>query len=267
MKTLKRKTKRFFANRKRWIVAALVFAVFVAAVVFYLGFTGTHKICPWGVVEFPLLALRTGVDLFFVGGVVVGILVLTVALIYPRFFCGWICPLGFLSELLGFVGKVLGISVKKPVPNWLNEKMRIFSYGVVLFIVAITLAKGSMACSLGCPIFWLCAMWKISVPVSAVAALVLWAALSLRVRRGFCRYVCPVGAISGIFSPYSRYVVTVNAEVCTSCGLCSAACPMGIDVQNARFEVKSRHCISCGDCIKSCHFGALSWERRGKFEG
>ena len=238
------------------------FVLFGIGIYFWLGFAGAHRICPWAVVEVPLLMLRLGVGVFFVGGIVVGVLVILAALVYPRVFCGWVCPLGFLSELLGALGEKLGISAKR-VPNWLNEKMRIFAWGVALALVGATLWGGTLACSYVCPIFWLCAAWKISVPVLAGVALIFWAGISLRVRRGFCRYICPVGALTGWFGKRSKYAITLNLEVCTGCGLCTNACPMGIDVQNAGFQVRSPHCIACGDCIKACPFRGLQWDKRG----
>ena len=253
--------RRVLLNPARWIAAGAATLLFGIGIVFYLGFTGSHKVCPWALVEVPLLMLRTGVGVFFLGGIVAGVVVILLSLWRPRFFCGWVCPLGFISEILGLLGEKLGLAAK-PVPNWLNEKMRIFSYGVVILLVALTLARGTLACAYFCPIFWLCAAWKISVPATAIIGLALWLVLSLRVRRGFCRYVCPVGALTGFVSKFSRQSVVLNIEVCTNCHLCSKSCPMEIDVENAGFVVKSPHCISCGDCIKSCPFNALSWGKR-----
>ena len=78
--------------------------------------------------------------------------------------------------------------------------------------------------------------------------------LSLWVYRPFCRYLCPLGAIYGLFNPIALYRFQVDADHCTHCGRCQKACKFDISVQN---QPNSPDCIRCGDCIRACPHGAI----------
>jgi len=250
----------FFNNPVRSVVQILSAISFLVLVISIWGFAGAHNLCPWAIIEVPTLMLRLGSGLFFLWGILIGLAGLVSTFVYPRIFCGWVCPLGTMFDFLGNLGAKLHINAKR-IPHRLNEKMRIFSYGVLIIIVLATAIKGSLVCQTACPAFWICAVWKISIPVGTAIILLLWLALSLRVKRGFCRYVCPYGALLGTFAPISHYAIVRNLEVCNNCNLCTFACPMGIDLTQT-LVVKSAHCIGCGDCVKSCPRNALEWASR-----
>ncbi len=203
---------------------------------------------------------RLGVGFFYPVGVTLGFLALAACVFVPRPFCGWICPVGTVQDLLGDVGARLRIATRT-TPHWLNERLRFFAFGVAVFVVLVTAAKGVLACALGCPAFWACAVWRVPIPAATAAILIATAALSLRVKRAFCRYICPLGALMGLVSALSRRAVVRNIEVCDGCGACRYVCPMGIDPMRG-LVVKSAHCISCGECVAACPKGALAWGRR-----
>ncbi len=253
--------KRFFFKRPiRLIVQLFSAACFIVIVGFVWGAAGVHNICPWTIVEVPILMLKLKLGVFYIAGIAIGIAGIVATFFYPRPFCGWLCPLGTLFDFLGDIGQKIGFS-SKTIPHWLNERMRIFSYGVFALLVVLTFLKGTLVCTSACPAFWICTAGQIAMPVLTIIFLILILALSLRVKRGFCRYVCPYGALTAVFVPLSHYEVRGNLEVCNSCRICTNACPMGIDFLHD-FEAKSAHCISCGECIASCPQKALFWGKR-----
>ena len=250
----------FFKYLFRSIIQLFAAAMFITVCLSVWGVTGTHNLCPWAVIEVPILALRLNLGLFYEIGIAIGLIGIVGTLFYPRPFCGWICPLGTLFDILGDVGAKLKLAAK-PVPHWLNEKMRVFAFGIAAILILLSFVRGSLACTIACPAFWLCSMWSMTIPLISLILLIGILVLSLRLKRGFCRYICPYGALTTLFVPISRYSIKRNLEVCNSCGLCKSACPMGIDVQN-RLVVKSTHCISCSECIKSCKKNGLHWGKR-----
>ena len=90
--------------------------------------------------------------------------------------------------------------------------------------------------------------WKVGILVALVV-------LSLFVYRPFCRYLCPLGAIYGLFNPIAFYRIRIDAEKCTHCGACTRACPMNVPVETSPNHPE---CIRCGACQQACQFGALS---------
>ena len=87
-----------------------------------------------------------------------------------------------------------------------------------------------------------------------VAVLVVLLLLSVVVYRPFCRYLCPLGAIYGLFNPVALYRFRIDAQKCTHCGVCQRACPMDIPVHSAP---NSPECIRCGKCKAACPHGAI----------
>ncbi|RKZ35243.1 hypothetical protein DRQ33_00135 [bacterium] len=252
----------FFNNPLRSVIQLLFVVIFVVIVRYFWGFAGAHYVCPWALAEVPVLMIKLKTRLFFIWGIIIGIAGIAVTLVYPRVFCGWICPLGTLFEFLGNCGQKIGIHSHR-IPHWLNEKMRIFSFGIIIILLVLTYFKGLLICQFACPAFWLCAMWKLSIPIVAIGFLILWLLLSVRVKRGFCRYVCPYGGLTSLFVPLSHFAVKMNLELCNNCGLCNKACPMGIDL-TGNITVRSEHCIACNDCIKYCPKQSLYWGKRRK---
>ena len=93
---------------------------------------------------------------------------------------------------------------------------------------------------------------------TALAVLLL---LSVAVYRPFCRYLCPLGAVYGLFNPIAFYRFTVEQDACTHCGKCQKSCPMDLPVRDAP---NSPECIRCGKCIHACPHDALHSTLRRK---
>ena len=84
--------------------------------------------------------------------------------------------------------------------------------------------------------------------------------LSVFFFRPFCKYLCPLGAIYGIFNPVSSYRLVIDKDKCVSCGTCQKAC--GMDIRT--FETpNSPECIRCGSCMAACPAGAIesTWRK------
>ena len=70
--------------------------------------------------------------------------------------------------------------------------------------------------------------------------------------RAFCRFLCPLGAIYGMFARLAVVGVKVEPGKCTNCGRCVSHCQMDIS------RVGDHECISCGSCIDVCPTKAIS---------
>jgi ferredoxin len=98
--------------------------------------------------------------------------------------------------------------------------------------------------------------WKIGL-------LVLFLGWFVFSRRPFCRTVCPLGAIFGLFNKGSLFRMAVDDEKCTLCDKCYKDCPVEIKIYESP---NSPNCVRCLKCVSSCKFGAISWEFLGKKE-
>ena len=186
-----------------------------------------------------------------------------------RFVCGWLCPFGLVQDLLH---KIPFPKKLKRLPG--DRVLKYLRYVVLVgFVIILPLTaldvvgQGSpWYCKYICPSGTLFA----GIPLVAsnpalqsalgwifnwkVAILVVLLLLSVVVYRPFCRYLCPLGAIYGLFNPIAVYRYEVDSEKCVDCGLCARACGFGI---RANETPNSTECIRCGQCIKACPHGAI----------
>jgi polyferredoxin len=194
-------------------------------------------------------------------------LLLLAGLVLGRFICGFLCPFGLAQELL----------YKLPVPKikqpW--RRPRYLKYALLLiFVIAMpvlavnSLGMGDPAfCKYICPAGTLGAglpLLALNPPLrAALGALFAWklalalfiVAGSMIIYRFFCRYLCPLGAIYGLFNRLSLYQLRCHKESCVECGLCRNACRLGVDPLR---ESAGCECIRCGDCAAACPHRALS---------
>lgn len=211
-----------------------------------------------------------------------GLLLLVGGLI-GRWTCGWLCPFGFVQELLHLIP-----SPKFKIPKW----ARYIKYIILLvFVVIMPLfvanvhspetgkpkmilvsqlpedeqdfaQRETWFCRLICPAGTLGAgipqvlindnlkdlvgvlyWWKVSLLL-----IVLFAAVFSR--RPFCTTICPLGAFLGLFNRFSLLKLTFIEEHCYNCNLCERDCPMGLD---PRKDYRSPECIRCMNCVqKKC---------------
>lgn len=199
---------------------------------------------------------------------VVGFLLL-VGAVLGRFVCGWLCPFGLVQDLLH---KIPFPKKRKRLPG--DRVLKYLRYVVLVgFVIVLPLTvldvvgQGSpWYCKYICPSGTLFA----GIPLVAsnpalqsalgwifnwkVAILVVLLLLSVVVYRPFCRYLCPLGAIYGLFNPIAFYRYEVDKDKCVDCGLCARACGFGIRTNETP---NSPECIRCGECLKACPHGAI----------
>ncbi len=189
-------------------------------------------------------------------GMVLFALFLLIALLMKKGFCGWICPIGFLSEYLWKAGKKI-FGKNFIFPRWVDYPLRSIKYFLMLFFVwaVITMNVDDLKAFLYGS-YNKIADVKMLYFFTAMTTLTFWVLmtlvfLSLLVKNFWCRYLCPYGALLGFFSIFSPLKVTRNPETCTGCAECSLACPSNIQVHQKQ-RIRSDECMSCVACIDAC---------------
>jgi polyferredoxin len=226
--------------------------------------------CPVGAFQNFMASLRfsTG-GLPQLGVIVVGYLGF-IGSVVGRLTCGWMCPFGFIQDLLHKI-PTRKFSLWKPL-RWVK-------YGVLAVLVVAMPVLYVDNSGLGHP--WFC---KLVCPAGTLEAALplmalkpsLWSNVSvffwnkftimvlviiaaIFISRFFCRVLCPLGAFYSLFSRISLVQLKFIEGNCVECGACLRACPTGV-VPNKEFD--SPECIMCLRCVNSCHFGALDFGLR-----
>ena len=212
------------------------------------GPAGVHNICPFALVQVPVLSASHSIPAdFFLVGLAAGGFFLLLSFILPRAFCGWVCPVGTLSRIVGWIAKKLGLARRTKVRP--NNRLGWLAVGVLFYVALATFISGRLFCMGGCPFFWPYAAWVIPMGALTVGLLGFFLVGSLFYERFFCRWICPYGALLGIAGRYSLLAINKKSG-CGGCGRCFD-CPMGTLPQRGP-AVEGPMCISCMRCIESC---------------
>lgn len=219
--------------------------------------------CPIGSLQ-ATLGSRNYKFAFYITG-----FLMLIGAVLGRFVCGWLCPFGMVQDLLH---KIPFPRKLKKLPG--DKALRWLKYVLLLVFVILLPLFAVDAFGQGKP--WFCAYvcpagtLGAGIPLVAlneslrsalgflytwkVVILVLLIVLSVVVYRPFCRYLCPLGAIYGLFNPIAFYRMRVDEHKCIHCGKCRRICKLDIP---ANETPNSPECIRCGACVKGCPTGAL----------
>jgi ferredoxin len=216
---------------------------------------GVDALCPFGGLETLGSLISDGVLLKRIALSSVLLLGATVAtaLVFRRAFCGRICPLGYLQELFGGLGKRI-FGHRLTVPPAVDRPARFLKYLVLVAVLVGTWTSASLVIRPYDP--WVAYQHLTSAEVFTefgIGLAVLGMSLvgSLLYDRFFCKYLCPMGAFLGLISRFSVFKVRRNTATCIDCKACDKACPTNVSVSSVE-RVTSPECIDCGECVAAC---------------
>ncbi|HSG49696.1 MAG TPA: 4Fe-4S binding protein [Longimicrobiales bacterium] len=177
------------------------------------------------------------------------------ALLLRKSFCSWVCPVGFVSELLGRFGRWSFGRNFRPW-KWLDVPLRGLKYALLFFFLIAVLAMSAQALRvfIESPYNRMAEvkMGLFFADLSRTGVLILGSLLlaSIFIKGFWCRYLCPYGALLGFFSWLSPARIT-RTDACVDCKLCDRACASRLPVSTSE-AVLSVECTGCMDCVAAC---------------
>ena len=221
--------------------------------------------CPMGGLETLYTFIASGgkyVPHVHLSNVVILVAALVTALLARNAFCGWLCPFGFIQDMVSsfsaFVQKRVP-AIRKAVKTLktrgarlavLDRYLRFLKYGVLAWAVIGAAVYGFMVFRDVDPWAALWNLLELSLTLGTIVLAIVLIA-SLFVERPWCRYACPLGAATGLVGKLSPFYLKREAAACTSCAICTKACPMGLPVHTAT-TIKNADCMSCLECVGEC---------------
>lgn len=224
--------------------------------------------CPIGALQVLIAGIRPAISTghYYFGLYIIGTLGI-IGSLTGRMVCGWLCPFGFLQEILYKIP-----CPKFEIPRGLSYlKYLILIFFVIIFPVMIVDEFGYGSpwfCKYICPAGTLEAgipMLFLQPELKELIGLLFYSKLAILIlfligmactKRPFCKIACPLGAIYSLFNKFSMLKMYHHPDKCKNCHTCYSNCPMGI-----RFYENPNHidCIRCLKCMKeSCQYGAIS---------
>ena len=178
-------------------------------------------------------------------------------IVFGRFFCGWICPyipvIAASNATRSLLAKMGFRTRDVPLP-------RRSSMVVLCVVLVATFVTGSQIAPV---------LYPPAIISREVFRAVFWGGLGLGAllilaaylfdtfvsRAGFCRYLCPGGALFGVLGALSPVKIVRTPSKCTDCTICDAVCNL---LQNPMTDQLDRGCERCGKCVSSCPTDALA---------
>jgi len=189
-------------------------------------------------------------------GVVLLVAFLAISWLFRKSFCSWLCPVGTLSEYLWRLGRH---TFKKNwrIPRILDIPLRALKYALLgLFVYAIAgMSVAAIRAFLDGPYGVIADVKLLNffryLGTGGAITLGVLVVLSVFVQNFWCRYLCPYGALLGLFSLASPLRIRRNTALCIDCTKCARECPSRLPVDQL-VSIKSAECTGCLECVASC---------------
>lgn len=224
----------------------------LACVVGFIGWWGQGQLSVVTVIAVLRAALGNGsfaVLLYDPFSLLIWIVAIAGFVLWGRgLFCGWLCPFGALQEFAHHIGKALKLK-QLNVPDWLDLHLRKAKYITLfgLIFVAFFAPRYADKASEIEP-------FKTAITVIFVREwyyvlyAVFWLVIGMVTFKGFCRYVCPLGAFMAIGGRLRGHDWIARRDDCGSpCQLCRVKCKYGAIEKSGRIQYDE--CFQCLDCV------------------
>ncbi|MEN6409416.1 MAG: 4Fe-4S binding protein, partial [Anaerolineaceae bacterium] len=246
----------------------------------------------------PLLALAQAVaSRALTAGMLLSLIAIGLTLLFGRAWCGWICPVGtvldffpfrsirknkpvvsnnwrrgkysvllaiFTAALLG----TLSLLLLDPITLWLRTMTGGVGPALNTAFTAVENALGNIPW-MSAPLTWIDGALRPAVfPLETVGIRFVWLPvllfgililLNLLAERFWCRYLCPLGALTGFISRIALVKRQVSPD-CKTCGQCTSVCPMGTIDPDRGYASDPAECTLCMDCLDSCPVKAVRFQ-------
>ncbi len=203
------------------------------------------------------------------------------AIVLNKAWCGWICPFGFVQDLLTKLRNLISVDLSRFA--WMTRtRYKSVKYIFLVLLILLPMAIGNSIMGLPklsrdwtAPFCQMCPA-RVLMPIlngdfseiyidfssgpgmflTTVAVLLsgLFFTTAFVKRRFFCSY-CPMMALLSLFDKIGFVSLKKNGQSCTRCGNCSRACPMEIrEIEEEKLltNLVTQDCILCGRCIDVC---------------
>jgi ferredoxin-type protein NapH len=200
------------------------------------------------------------------------VLFVMMALLLGTAWCAWVCPVGFVQDLLSKGRAVAGVRYFK-IPDRFQRHIKLIKYVFLAAVIVISLGSAlpwvsntRLRNSLYLPLCYVCPARALfvylqiflgilpattDVPLLSIIALPIFLIGAIVVRRGWC-IICPNLALLSFFHKLNAVSLFRRKVRCTRCGTCTRVCAMGAADLETQGDVSKPECIRCFDCIDHC---------------
>ena len=216
------------------------------------------------------------------------LVVVVLTLFLGRVFCGWMCPLGTLQHLVGYLAQRRRNATDRIRRNRYHPAQRL-KYIVLAVLLGLSAAglwggDGSVQVGLLDPLPLVYRTFSlVLIPATAQigqAGPLLarategagWIALFMLLILGlaayrprfYCRFVCPLGALLGLLSRWVPWRIGKRDPECSNCMVCDRDCEGAC---NPAGKIRVSECLVCANCLHTCHEDQMGYRTQSSAAG
>jgi ferredoxin-type protein NapH len=193
-----------------------------------------------------------------------GLIAVFYLLVGGRVFCAWVCPVNIVTDAASVLRRWFGIRGGGDIP-------RATRYWILALILLLAATSGVIVWELVNPVSMLVRglLFGMGAGWLLIAAIFLFDLFVMQ--RGWCGYLCPVGAFYSLLGRFSLLrVAAVKREACNDCLDCFTVCPekqvitlpLKGQARGASPVILSGNCTNCGRCIDVCSKNVFAFGTR-----
>jgi polyferredoxin len=221
--------------------------------------------------------LTSGFGIYFKNLILPVVTFILFIVIMGNIWCGWVCPMGFLQDLISDARKLLKLSYIKFSQSWI-ARIKITKYTLIIIVLLISILIGipgffmkAYMYDLNTPFCQICPAKKIlssmagntqylvfiddMTPITkfmsylSLAVGLLYILGTATIRRFWCR-ICPTRILIGLTSKLSMTFLIKEGQRCTKCGICARSCPVQIKKIYEEKDEKNMNTVDCTLCMR-----------------
>ncbi len=277
--------------RKNWPKYLLQWGILAALILFITGLIPSKEpvdveaYCPMGGLQaLSTYAVRGSLPCSMsTTQIVIGIALAAAVVLFSKLFCAYLCPIGTVQDLLTKLRKKLrikGFNIKSQ--SVVDKVLRIFKYFLLFWIFYMTMTSSELFCKNLDPYYAVATGFKGEITLwMSLTALILVVVGGFFINNFWCRYLCPLGAISNslkfwiwivaLFGVY--YLASVLGVHIPWVYLLGAFCLVGYLLEIFHGKPKLQlvtlykdqdSCTDCGLCTKTCPYSIDVASCKGK---
>ncbi len=248
-------TVALFAQRRITASTRTLTIFRTAYLIFTLGFIGWTAQGQLTIINVTaaLESLRGGGDLGFLMNdpmtVILWLFTGVTLLVWGRStFCGWLCPFGAMQELISMIANRLGLHQRR-LRAALDAKLKWIKYLVLAVIMgSVFVAPSFSELAVKVEPFETAISFYFMRDWPYIVWAVLCLAFGLFLYRGYCRYLCPLGAALACVNLLQRWHwIPRRAECGTPCQSCRHRCEYQAITPDGKINYSE--CFQCLDCV------------------
>ena len=264
-----RKTGSSRARTIRKVVQSVIFIGFLASC---FG-TALERLVPKPEIFFaldPLVGIATYISSRQIDHhLYAGLTVLALSILFGRWFCGWVCPMGSCVDIADHY--TTKRNTPKQGPRYLKQAILVvilasalFSEQIAYLLDPMAIASRAMILAIQAPLWTVIhatgftASWLPETQpftrLGLLSLVIFLTAIGLGKwgARYWCRNLCPLGGLFALVGRWSLWRRHVDGEGCTHCQRCRTNCKMGAIPEKDTTQVVQPECILCYNCVPAC---------------